>query len=330
MTARDPRVEAVANLGFTERQAGFLVTVMVHSGVCLGRHYCRYARIVRGQKVYDFFASLVERRVATVYRAAHRHAKVYHLHGKVLYRAIGEPDNRNRRPTSLARAIERLMLLDAVLAEPDLTWMGTEREKVDHFRATTPLRDAELPSLVFKGVRGSSVRHFPDKLPIGATRDRRRHTFLYVVNRPTPVDFRQFLQRHAELLRALPEWEVRLLVPAHLSKAAPLFESAVSEELATPLHLRSVEELGWYFKQRRAQDSGAPIADGKRFKEAAREFHAPRFRALYRMWKRQGDPVVHGAVSRILDDAMRRERGRVAHVHLPRSYQALAPLVGTA
>lgn len=64
----------------------------MHSGVCLGRQYCQYARIVRGQKVYDFFASLVTKRVATAYRAAHRHTFVYHVHGKGLYRAIGQPE----------------------------------------------------------------------------------------------------------------------------------------------------------------------------------------------------------------------------------------------
>ena len=64
------RVRAVAEKGFTDRQAGFLVTVMLHSGVCIGRQYCVYARIVRGQKVYDFFASLVARRFATSYSAA--------------------------------------------------------------------------------------------------------------------------------------------------------------------------------------------------------------------------------------------------------------------
>ena len=41
------RVQAVAEKGFTDRQAGFLVTVMLHSGVCVGRQYCVYARIVR-------------------------------------------------------------------------------------------------------------------------------------------------------------------------------------------------------------------------------------------------------------------------------------------
>ena len=35
----DERVKAIADHGFTERQASFLVTVMLHSGVCLGRNY---------------------------------------------------------------------------------------------------------------------------------------------------------------------------------------------------------------------------------------------------------------------------------------------------
>ena len=59
------RVSAVAALGFTERQADFLVHVMLHSGVCLGRQYCTFAGIARGQKVVDFLQKLVSRRYAT-------------------------------------------------------------------------------------------------------------------------------------------------------------------------------------------------------------------------------------------------------------------------
>jgi hypothetical protein len=81
------RVQAVAKKGFTDRQAGFLVTVMLHSGVCISRQYCAYARIVRGQKVFDFFASLVARRFATSYSAAHRRAHIYHCI-QTLYAAI--------------------------------------------------------------------------------------------------------------------------------------------------------------------------------------------------------------------------------------------------
>src|SRR5690606_36089299 len=120
---RGEQIRAVAKLGFTERQAGFLVTVLVHAGVCVGRQYCVYARIVRGQKVHDFFSTLVAKKFATPYTSAHRGARLYHLQGKTLYSAVGEPDNRNRRPATLARAIERLMLLDVVLAEGSLKWL---------------------------------------------------------------------------------------------------------------------------------------------------------------------------------------------------------------
>ena len=50
--------------------------------------------------------------------------------------AIGEADNRNRRPLPLSRAVERLMLLDAVLADRGLQWLATEREKVAYFTLT--------------------------------------------------------------------------------------------------------------------------------------------------------------------------------------------------
>src|SRR5688572_10019253 len=143
------RVHAVAEKGFTERQAGFLVTVMLHSGVCVRRQYCAYARIAHGQKDHDFFASLVAKKQATSYAAAHRRAHIYHVHSKPLYAAIGEPNNRNRKPVTLARAVERLMVLDLVLAEPRLRWLGSGREKVEYFKAATTLRMKELPHLAF-------------------------------------------------------------------------------------------------------------------------------------------------------------------------------------
>src|SRR5882672_6415653 len=108
--------------GFTDRQAAFLVTVMLHAGVCVGRQYCAFAGIPHGRKVCDFFDSLVTRGYATARPCGHHRARLFHIHHKPLYRAVGEPDNRHRRPTTLPRAIERLMILDAVLAERQRTW----------------------------------------------------------------------------------------------------------------------------------------------------------------------------------------------------------------
>lgn len=329
MTFAD-RVHALAKKGFTDRQAGFLVTVMLHSGVCIGRQYCAYARIVRGQKMYDFFGSLVAKKFAISYAAAHRRAHIYHLRSRPLYAAIGEPHNRNRKPVTLARAVERLMLLDAVLAERRLQWLGTEREKVEYFWATTGLRPKELPHLAFGTGSDTTIRYFPEKLPIGITEDGRTHVFTYLVNRPTPVDFRAFLHRYAELLRALAEWELRLLVPHHLVEAAPLFEQAAREELSQPLRLDDVTELRWYFRQLdQIERGGAP--DGfQRYRRASRSFRAPRFHVLYRLWKKSGDEPVNAIVSPVLQDKIARGRGHVTSHVLPHVYAHLAPLVGSA
>src|SRR5216117_1082409 len=112
MTA-DDRVGAVAKFGFTDRQARFLVTVMLHSGVCLLRQYTAFAGIVHGQKTRRFFGKLVSRGFASAYPCRHNRGRVYHVHHKALYRAIGETDSRHRRPMSAARVLEGLTLLDA-------------------------------------------------------------------------------------------------------------------------------------------------------------------------------------------------------------------------
>ena len=58
-------MEAIAAFGFTERQARFLLNVLLHSGVFVERQYCSFAGIVHGQKSTDFLKTLVERRFAT-------------------------------------------------------------------------------------------------------------------------------------------------------------------------------------------------------------------------------------------------------------------------
>jgi hypothetical protein len=322
----EERLRAVASMGFTERQAGFLVTVMLHAGVCLGRQYCVYSRIAYGQKMHDFFRSLVAGGYATARRCGHNKARVFHLHYKPLYRAIGEADNRHRRPTTLPRALERLMVLDAVLAERDRLWLATEREKLAYFTLTQRVRREDLPRLIFRADEGETVRYFPDKLPIAVCADSRRHLFLYLVTRDLPVDFRAFLERHAELLRSLPEWTLRLLFPRHLKEAIPVYTAAFREQLGTPLRPAILDELHWYFEARRTGNTGA----SERFDHASRAFNAARFQTLYRVWLEHGDPVLDATVSPVLADAIGRGTGELECHLLPHRYLHLLPLAGTA
>lgn len=329
MTTED-RVKALTAMKFTERQARFLVLVMLHAGVCLGRQYCAFGGIKRGRKVYDFFQDLLDRSFATAYPQAHGSTHLLHVHGRALYRAIGEPDNRNRRPMPLPRAVERLMVLDAVIARQDVAWLATEREKVTHFARETRLRPQELPHLTFGQGPKKTVRYFHDKLPIGRDADGRRHVFLYLVTRRLPVDFRAFLHRHAELLRALSAWTIRLLVPRHLAGAIPAYQAALRDELATPLQPTTRDELRWYFEQRRRSATDATVVVDGRFQRAQETFASPRFRVLYRTWLQHGDAVLHATLSPVLADAMSRRAGQVDCEVLPHAYQHLAHLVGTA
>jgi len=323
----DERAAAVADHGFTDRQARFLVTVMLHSGVCLGRHYATFARITHGQKVQDFFQKLLARKYATVRRCGHNTARLYHVHHKPLYAAIDEPNNRHRKPFGLARAVERLMVLDGVLAQRDLQWLGTEREKVAFFTSKWRVSETTLPQVRFASEGGATVRHFTEKLPIGVGDDGRTHVFVYLATRPMPVDFRMFLERHAELLRALPAWTVRVLAPHHLANAMNRYREAFREQIGAPLRINQLEELRWFFQLRR---DGKPVGRDERFQRARRAFGAPRFRVLYRVWLEQGDQVLDAAISPVLATAIARQTGRFEGSVLPHRYLHLAPLAGTA
>ena len=89
------RVEAVQRFGFTERQARFLVHVLVHSGVFLERQYRLFSGFKHGQNTQTFLCALLDRKYATAITPGKLHTgRMYHVQFKPLYEAIGEPDNR--------------------------------------------------------------------------------------------------------------------------------------------------------------------------------------------------------------------------------------------
>lgn len=132
------RVQAVVDYGFTERQARFLVLVMRHSGLCVKRQYAAFAGIANGgDKCNTFFSKLVRRGLAGASDCIHNRAHLYHVHSKLLYHAIAEPNSRYRRTVPARAAGERLMRLDAALISPDLEWLTTRSEKIAYVESST-------------------------------------------------------------------------------------------------------------------------------------------------------------------------------------------------
>jgi hypothetical protein len=228
--------------------------------------------------------------------------------------------------------IERVMLLDAVLDDREFTWLGPSMDKRRHFirHLEDRLELRDCPHLLFGDGPEKTVRYFPDKLPIGMQPHADTHVFVYLVTRPSPMDFRLFLLRHVPLLRVLFRWTVRLLLPRKLVKARLAYLHAAREQLATPLHPSVVETLEWLFPERkRLAEPGAASADA-RYLKVSSSYRTPLFRALYQQWLDEPRNTLWMAGSTIVADAIDRELGRVECLDLSRQYLHLSPLVDVA
>jgi hypothetical protein len=326
----DERVHAVAKKSFTERQARFLTTVMLHAGVCVPHQYARFCGIVYGAKTRKFFDKLVRLRYASMYDCRHNRARIYHVNQRALYAAIGEAESRLRKPVALNHAIQRLMVLDAIGEDPDLVWLGTAAEKTAHLTTLIRIEPADLPHITVGDGDARTVRYFPDRLPIGIHLAG-RGVVVYVVTDAWLDEFRVFLERHAALLRALPAWTLRIVVPPQFPDIAQRAKQVVWNQLLTPLKTDKLEELRWYFGEVRSHPTPSRSDDlDERFYEAREMFSAPRFKALYRAWKQDGESVLSSAGSRAISDAVDAGAGHVETLELGHRYGHLSPLVAVA
>ncbi len=326
MTAGD-RVKAVVEFGFSERQARFLVTVMLHSGVCLLRQYTTFAGIVHGQKTRKFFAKLVKRGYATAYPCRHNRGRVYHVQHKPLYRAIGETESRLRRPMSAARVVDNLVLLDALLASTPVVWLATEEEQQVHLSGLGGISLDEAARVTRCNDAPKAIRSARQRMLIGIDLTG-RWVFVYVASGGPLDDLHWLLQQHAALLAALPAWTVRIVFPPNLAWLEDRYDEHVRHELVSP-HPPLANQLRWYFTQRRAKTlEGTPVVDQEAYDEAHFAFRAVRYQVLFDRWLRDGDAAFDVVSSPATADAINRGAGRIEYHVLPFSYRHLAPLVG--
>jgi hypothetical protein len=115
MTANDVRCQALEMLGYTPRQAQFFVLVALHGGYFLRRQYVTFTGTPHGQATVRFLAHSVAREHVRVLPYG-RQGHVFHLYARPLYAAIGQEDNRNRRPAEWDAVVRKLMTVDFVLA----------------------------------------------------------------------------------------------------------------------------------------------------------------------------------------------------------------------
>ena len=328
MTTED-RVHAVSTFGFTERQARFLVLVLRHAGVCMPRQYASFAGIANGgRRCNAFFDKLVRRGYATASHCMHNRGRLYHVHSKRLYYAVGEPNSRYRRPVPARGAVGRLMRLDAVLASPHLNWLATESEKVTFLTGLTASAPANSsPDAPVDAASSGSLTEFPGTFPIGLDPSGGA-VLLYLATVSWTEEFRTFLQGHATLLRMAPTWTLRLVFPRPLDRAYDAYQSVIREEFETPLQPATIRELKWYFERRRtAADQRPDTLTRASLERGLQVFSGPRFTLLYRRWLKHGDAVFESVSSPVIAEALAAGTARVECVVLPHTYRHLSPLV---
>ena len=221
------------------------------------------------------------------------------------------------------------MLLDAILENPDSLWMSARPEKLAYFSGRGISSDA-VPRLVVRQGDETRVRHFPDGLPIGV-HPSGHVVFVYLHADPMRDEFRDFLQRHAPLLEALPAWTIRIVFPPHLGGAPETMQKKAWAQLASPLREPILTELRWYFEQRASGPSSLnTAADRTRFARCERAFSTDRYVVLYQCWRQDGERVLTTASSPVVGKAMESGAGKIEPLVLPHAYSHLAPMAGVA
>ena len=323
----DERVHALMDFRFTDRQARFLELVLRHAGVCVPRQYANFSGIANGgRRCNAFFDRLVGRGYASEISCVHNRARLFHLGHKALYHVIGEGTSRYRRRVSARLAVERLMLLDAVLAMPTVDWLTTAKEKAACL-SKLAAAGADAPPEQPARTSSAATRQLRSTLPIGLEPDGRA-VLLYLATEPWTDGFRSFLQEHAALLRVAPTWTLRLVFPRPLDRFYDAYQTVIREELESPLHPATVGELKWYFEHRRAEGPVHPQTQA--FLDIGQKaFGTARFTQMYRRWLKIGNAVFEGQ-SPTIAEALTEGRGGVESIVLPHSYRHLVPLASDA
>ncbi len=152
------------------------------------------------------------RNIASSLAHVNKRARIYHVRHRELYEAVGDAESRLRRPPTVPRALERIMLLDVILKEPDLVWLASSEEKMTHVSAFTAIATDSLPQMTPPQGSYEPVRYFPDQAPIGIHPDG-RWILICLLTQDARRGLQTFLERHLVFLAALPSWTIRVVIP---------------------------------------------------------------------------------------------------------------------
>ena len=176
----DSQINAIHAIGYSNSEGRFLRLVALHSGYFLRRQVLLALGCRPGKRSQEFIEELIRRRHASreVYRKD-RH--IFRLQSKIIYDALGQEDNRNRREHQPSTVRLRLMALDYVLEHPDHQYLVTPNEKLSYFFEERKIDPGAFPARIFRSNNFLTTRYFADGFPQFLNeRDRHVVSFVYV------------------------------------------------------------------------------------------------------------------------------------------------------
>ena len=192
---------AIQTFGYTAREAAFIATAALHAGYFLRRQYDPN----RGKLANELCCKLLRNghAKATVFA---QNTQLLHLHAKPLYRALGQDNNRHRRPQDPFSLRAKLMGLDYVLAHPELRFLPTEDCKMKYFEGERKIPTRFFPAKTYtaKDRTGTTARFFIEKYPVWVDPQTDRVGFAYMDDGFfTPPSFSTWLRQYAALIHAI-------------------------------------------------------------------------------------------------------------------------------
>src|SRR6266403_1629195 len=156
----------LSSLGYTEDEARFLYLAATHWYFSM-RQFLQFTGTKSGDKSMAFSQKLLSKGHATA-RSFLRNGLVYHLFSRIVYRAIGRENLRNRRAHSLEHIRTRLVALDFILAHSQYEYLETEDHKLNYFCQQLDIPEELLPVKRYSGAiqNRTTERYFVDKFPM--------------------------------------------------------------------------------------------------------------------------------------------------------------------
>src|SRR6267154_5455740 len=282
----------LSSLGYTEDEARFLYLAATHSGYFSMRQFLQFTGTKSGDKSMAFSQKLLAKGHATA-RSFLRNGLVYHLFARIVYRAIGRENLRNRRAHSLEHIRTRLVALDFVLAHLQYEYLETEDHKLNYFCKQLALPKELLPRKRYSGAvhNRTTERYFVDKFPMflpSSSLSSPVVTFTFADPGLGILDsFKTHLLAYGSLFEALSE--VRLV---YVSPRPTQFEAARKTFLATagrPPKKDLGEEILRYFRLQKLWDErrhGKLTTDDMEFLHLSDKRYARhRCQRLYPSWR---------------------------------------------